>query len=584
MTGAEYVAKFLKAIGVQNVYLVQGGACAFMVDAVDREDGIGYVCFQHEQAAAMAADAIWRTNRRLGATFSTSGPGASNLITGIACGYYDSIPSLHITGQVNGKEVAQYNGAKVRQAGFQQMDIVTMVKPVCNYAEHVKDIHTLKRILKNAADAMFSGRMGPVVVDIPMDVQTEQLDDDELLLPASMSPIIETQKINDAASKITEFLKGAERPLVVFGAGAELAGVEKNLEEWLRTTDIPFVASWSALNSFSHDMQNYCGHFGVYGNRGGNYVIQNADRILVLGSRLDNRQRSGNPNTFAPQAKFLVLDIDEEELKKYPSPQYEGVILDFSFLPNVIKQVTTEPVKTEWRDYTQEMRNKFLNVDISVGAQEVGSLNPYTFLQRLNQIASDKAIFVTDAGANHAWTYQIFNRKGEQKLITSSGHYSMGYSLPAAIGARMMNMDKDVYSINGDGGIQMNLQELQTLVEYDLDVKVIVFNNHGLGMIRQFQDTYMKGNHAATGNGRGPGRPNFEKIAFAYGMNYLRIWDVNQLTPLHLMTGKTLIEVMVSDKVLIEPKLEAGRPINDQFPYVTNEDYASNNRYVEYKR
>ena len=202
----------------------------------------------------------------------------------------------------------------------------------------------------------------------------------------------------------------------------------------------------------------------------------------------------------------------------------------------------------------------------------------------MNQIASDKAIFVTDAGANHAWTYQIFNRKGEQKLITSSGHYSMGYSLPAAIGARMMNMDKDVYSINGDGGIQMNLQELQTLIEYDLDVKVIVFNNHGLGMIRQFQDTYMKGNHAATGNGRGPGRPNFEKIAFAYGMNYLRIWDVNQLTPLHLMTGKTLIEVMVSDKVLIEPKLEAGRPINDQFPYVTNEDYASNNRFVEYKR
>ena len=584
MTGAEYVAKFLKAIGVQNVYLVQGGACAFMVDAVDREDGIGYVCFQHEQAAAMAADAIWRTNRSLGATFSTSGPGASNLITGIACGYYDSIPSIHITGQVNGKEVAQYNGAKVRQAGFQQMDIVTMIKPVCNYAEHVKDIHTLKRILKNAADAMFNGRMGPVVVDIPMDVQTEELDDDELLLPASISPVIETQKINDAASKITEFLRGAERPLVVFGAGAELAGVEKNLEEWLRTTDIPFVASWSALNSFNHDMQNYCGHFGVYGNRGGNYVIQNADRILVLGSRLDNRQRSGNPNTFAPQAKFLVLDIDEEELKKYPSPQYEGVVLDFSFLPNVITQVTTEPVKPEWRDYTQEMRNKFLNVDISVGAQEVGSLNPYTFLQRLNQIASDKAIFVTDAGANHAWTYQIFNRKGEQKLTTSSGHYSMGYSLPAAIGARMMNMDKDVYSINGDGGIQMNLQELQTLIEYDLDVKVIVFNNHGLGMIRQFQDTYMKGNHAATGNGRGPGRPNFEKIAFAYGMNYLRVTDVNQLTPFHLVTGKILIEVMVSDKVLIEPKLEAGRPINDQFPYVTNEDYVNNNRYVEYKR
>ena len=584
MTGAEYVAKFLKAIGVQNVYLVQGGACAFMVDAVDREQGIGYVCFQHEQAAAMAADAIWRTNRKLGATFSTSGPGASNLITGIACGYYDSIPSIHITGQVNGKEVAQYNGAKVRQAGFQQMDIVSMVKPVCNYAEHVKDIRDLKHILKEAAQAMFNGRMGPVVVDIPMDVQTEQLDDDELLLPPGVSPVIETIKISDAATKITEFFKDAERPLVVFGAGAELAGVDKELEQWLFNTDIPFVASWSALNSFNHDMKNYCGHFGVYGNRGGNYVIQNADRILVLGSRLDNRQRSGNPNTFGPKAKFLVLDIDEEELKKYPSPQYDGVVLDFAFLPSVLQQVKVEPVKSEWREYVRDIRDEYLNKDISVGAEQVGSLNPYTFIQKLNQLATDKAIFVTDAGANHAWTYQIFKRKGEQKLITSSGHYSMGYALPAAIGARMMNEDKDVYCINGDGGIQMNIQELQTLIEYDLDVKVIVFNNRGLGMIRQFQDTYMKGNHAATGDGRGPGRPNFEKIAYAYGMNYVRIWDVDQLNSLHLVSGKILIEVIVSDKVLIEPKLEAGRPINDQFPYVTDAEYVENNRFVEYNR
>ena len=232
------------------------------------------------------------------------------MITGIACGYYDSIPSIHITGQVNGKEVAQYNGAKVRQAGFQQMDIVSMVKPVCNYAEHVKDIHTLKRILKNAVDAALSGRMGPVVIDIPMDVQTEELDDDELLLPASMQPIIETTKLVEASNKINEFFKDAERPLVVFGAGPELAQSEKFLETWLKETNVPFVASWSALNSFDHDMQNYCGNFGVYGNRGANYIIQNADKILVVGSRLDNRQRSGNPKTFGPNAKFLVIDID----------------------------------------------------------------------------------------------------------------------------------------------------------------------------------------------------------------------------------------------------------------------------------
>jgi len=584
MNGAEYVAKFLKAINVESVYLVQGGACAFMLDAVDREEGIDYVCFQHEQAAAMAADAIWRTNQKLGATFSTSGPGASNLITGIACGYYDSIPSLHITGQVNGKEVAQYNGAKVRQAGFQQMDIVTMVKPVCNYAEHVKDIQSLKQVLKDAVEAMFNGRMGPAVVDIPMDVQTEQLDDDTLLLPVIQKPVLDTQRISEVKTKILNFIAEAERPLVVFGAGVELAGVEKELEQWLRSTNIPFVASWSALNSFDHSMENYCGHFGVYGNRGGNYVIQNADRILVLGSRLDNRQRSGNPNTFGPSAKFLVVDIDEEELKKYPSPQYEGIVLDLTHLPSVLQNAEVYPVRKYWKDYVKEMRDTYLNKDISVGAKEAQSLNPYEFIQRLNSMATDKAIFVTDAGANHAMTYQIFKRNGDQKLITSSGHYSMGYSLPAAIGAKMMNPETDVYSINGDGGIQMNLQELQTLIEYNLDVKVVVFNNRGLGMIRQFQDTYMKGNHAATGDGRGPGRPNFQKIAEAYQMAYVQILNVDDLMPHHFRLGKTLIEVIVSDKVLIEPKLEAGRPINDQFPYVSDEDYAKNNRYVTYTR
>lgn len=584
MTGAEYVAKFLKAIGVYNVYLVQGGACSFMVDAVDREDGIGYVCFQHEQSAAMAADAVYRTTGRLGATFCTSGPGASNLITGIACGYYDSIPSIHITGQVNGKEVAQYNGAKVRQAGFQQMDIVTMVKPVCNYAEHVESIHTLKRILKNAVDAAFEGRMGPVVIDIPMDVQTEQLDDDELLLPKIMAPLIRNDELNVVSQKINDFLSDAKRPVVVFGAGPELAHNHVALEKWLEETKIPFVASWSALNSFNHDMTNYCGHFGVYGNRGGNYVIQNADKIVVFGSRLDNRQRSGNPKAFAPNAKLLVLDIDEEELKKYPSPQYDGIVLDFAFLESVLKQVTAPSVESDWAEYTQEMRDKFLNKDISVGADEVGSLNPYKVIQAFNALATDDAMFFTDAGANHAWFYQIFNRKGSQKILTSSGHYAMGYSLPAAIGAKMNNINTQVFSFNGDGGIQMNLQELQTLIEYDLDVKVVVFNNRGLGMIRQFQDTYMKGNHAATGDGRGPGRPNFEKIAFAYGLPYFRITKLSDIDLAKLHVGRALFEVIISDKVLIEPKLEANRPINDQFPYVSDEEYKQNNRFVEYTR
>ena len=323
MKGSQYVAQFLKAIGANNVFVVQGGACAFMLDAVASEPGMKYTCFQHEQAAAMAADALWRTNKQLGVTFCTSGPGASNLITGIACGYYDSIPSLHITGQVNYEEQKLYRNAPVRQAGFQQMDIVSMVRPVSKYAVAVTDHEQMRHELKRAVEEAYSGRMGPVVVDIPMNLQNAEMANGELLLPEPTVAVDTQVSISELAQRVTEFLAGAQRPLVIFGAGVGLAGTNTTLESWLNKNDIPFVSTWASLNYFNHDTPNYIGHFGVYGNRGGNFAIQNADRILVLGSRLDNRQRSGNPNNFAPHAKIFVVDLDPAELEKLDPQRYE---------------------------------------------------------------------------------------------------------------------------------------------------------------------------------------------------------------------------------------------------------------------
>ena len=584
MKGSVYVAKFLKAIGVKDVYLVQGGACAFMLDSVGQEEGIGYKCFQHEQAAAMAADAVWRTSKTIGATFCTSGPGASNLLTGIACGYYDSIPSIHITGQVNGKEQAQYRNAKVRQAGFQQMDIVSMAKPVCNYAVAVTDADSLKKGLKEAAEAMFAGRMGPVVVDIPLDVQTSDVGE-ELILPEYYDGKKYAFDLTSAISTLQNFLNDAKRPLVVFGAGVSLAGSEKELESWLTENSIPFVSSWSALNSFDHTNSLYCGHFGVYGNRGGNYIIQNADRIVVFGSRLDNRQRSGNTQSFAPNAKVLVCDIDKEELYKYDPDQCATLCFDLARLPEVLQSTDIHiSMDTDWMPYVRSICDKFLNKDISTSAKVHNSLNPYSVIEKMSEHFDDNAILFTDAGANHVWMFQTFKRRGTQSLITSSGHYSMGYSLPAAIGAKFLNPDTQVISFNGDGGIQMNIQELQTLIEYNLDVKVVVFNNRSLGMIKQFQDTYMGSRYEATGNGKGPGRPNFKLIAAAYDMDYCNIDDLSQLTDQIFKPGRRLIEIQIDERTIIEPKLEMGRPINDQFPYVSDEEFSTNNQFVKYKR
>ena len=593
MKGSTYVAKFLSAIGADNVYLVQGGACAFMLDEVAKLPEMKYTCFQHEQGAAMAADAVWRVNGGLGVTMCTSGPGASNLITGIACGYYDSIPSLHICGQVNGKEVAQYRGAKVRQAGFQQMDIVSIVKPVSKYAVAVTNAQELKHELKRCIEEAFTGRMGPVLIDIPMDVQTEDVGD-ELLLPDMKLlrecanqhwPVEGLDTPAQAASAINEFFKDSERPLVVFGAGPGLAGSHEILESWLVQQNIPFVASWSALSFFNHNINGYIGHFGVYGNRGGNFAIQNADKILVLGSRLDNRQRSGNPSTFAPSAKLMVLDIDAEELYKYDPAQYTSIPFDFRELDTLLTDITVNMTGTsEWQDYLQGIKSRYFNKDTSTYSKSNGTMSPYQAVEKMISLLDSDAIMATDAGANHCWVYQSFYRNHKQNLMTSSGHYAMGYSVPSMIGAALSSPGYQCVSFNGDGGVQMNIQELQTIKEYKLDVKVVVFNNHCLGMIKQFQDSYMNSRYEATNQGLGPGNPDFSKIADAYGMDYAHVESLDDITDELFKPGSRLIEIAIDQGTIIEPKLEMGRGINDQFPYLTDDEFAAENKFVTYKR
>jgi acetolactate synthase-1/2/3 large subunit len=584
MKGSEYVAKFLKAIGSTQVFQVQGGAISFMVDALAREEGMQVVCFQHEQAAAMAADAVWRTNGGLGVTMATSGPGASNLLTGIACGYYDSIPSLHITGQVNYEEQKLYRGAAVRQAGFQQMDIVSMVKPVSKYAVNVTTHDEMRRELKTAVEQAYAGRMGPVLVDIPMNLQNAEMADSELLLPDSAAWAPEDTGVDpqELGKTVQKFLGGAQRPLIVFGAGVGLANQHRILERWLQTNKVPFVATWAALNYFNHTAENYVGHFGVYGNRGGNFAVQNADRILVLGSRLDNRQRSGNPANFAPNAKILCIDIDPAELEKLDPEHYGGVRFDLRNLDKMLRGIEKPKFDREWYQYCQSLKARYFNRDTSGNSRDLGVMSPYLVVEKLQQCAEPTAVITTDAGANHCWVYQQFYRTEDQILMTSSGHYAMGYALPASIGAALVEPGRQQICSNGDGGIQMNLQELQTVKEYDLDIKVVVFNNRGLGMIRQFQDTYMAGRHAATDEG--PGRPDFKKIAEAFDFDYEMVTDLNDITVNLLRPGRRIIEIKIHPGVQIEPKLEMGRPINDQSPLVTDEEFAAGNKYYQYQR
>ena len=577
MTGAEYVAEFLARRNSTNIFLITGGACAFIVDAVGRHPKLKYHCFQHEQAAAMAADSLWRTNRIVGVTVATSGPGATNLITGIACSYFDSIPTLHITGQVNQNEKKNYRGAKVRQAGFQETKIVDIVKPITKYAVSVTSGAELKHELEKAYNIAITGRMGPVLIDIPMDVQKEEVGDEILYSPPAET-VPSQPMIFRARTQLKEFFRGSERPLVIFGAGVGLAGSEAWVERWLKKTGIPFVASWNALTYFNHDAKNYLGNIGVYGNRGANFALQSADRILVLGSRLDNRQRSGDTDGFGLSAKFLVVDIDGQELAKYPKKKYSTVKLDLRHLAMILNGVRAPAGSASWTAFVHELKKKYFGVYPSTTAEEQGTLSPYWAVQAINRAVDPDAIVVADDGANLCWVFQTFHRT-RQTLYTAGGNSPMGYSFPAAIGAAIQNPRKQVIAFTGDGSMQMNIQELQTLKHNNLNVKVVILNNFGYGIIKQFQDLYFQGRYY--GSDEGYSQPDFGKVAAAYGIDYLRVTKTSDFDASFLAKkGPGVMDVHLHPNTLIEPKLEMGRPIHDQFPYLSNADHAQGTRLI----
>lgn len=578
MTGAEYIAEFLARVGSNRVFLLTGGACAFLIDAVARHPGVEYTCFASEQSAAMAADAVWRTSRKVGVTMATSGPGATNLITGIACSYFDSIPSLHITGQVNQRESSALHGAKVRQSGFQETKIAEMVGPVTKYAVMVTSGEMLRQELAKAYAVAVSGRMGPVLVDVPMDIQQIQIEGD-VLMPELVS--VATDPVAETIAALQETLAGAKRPAVLWGAGIGLAGVEREVANWLERNGLSFGASWAGLTYVDNDHPGFLGQIGVYGNRGANFVLQNADTVIVLGSRLDNRQRSGNPANFANGATVHVVDVDREELKKYHNEGYRTSCVDFRDLPRILASLDVPAPSNEWRDYIAEMKGRYYGKETSTSAQRLNTLSPYDVIRRINEVVDKNAIVVGDTGAAVCWLFQAFKVK-EHTLFTAGGNSPMGYALPASIGVKIEAPERQVISYNGDGGFHLNVQELQTIKHQGLDIAVVVMNNASYGIIKQFQDSYLGSRYSASQDGMS--LPDFRGIAEAYGLRYARIEQIEQITPELFKGGAIVIDVILSEQTLIEPKLEMGRPINDQFPYLPEAEYAAGNRFVDYPR
>ena len=587
MLVSDYILNFLIKKNVKKVFLITGGAITFVVDAFSRNKKISYLDCGHEQASAMMADSYSRMGPNFGATMVTSGPGATNLLTGIACSWFDSIPTIHFSGQVNTNELsgAVKSTRNVRQVGFQETDIVTMAKPITKFSYRIKSEKEIPYILEKAHYLAISGRPGPVLIDIPMNFQRLKLDIKNLKKFKKPKSKNLNLKLKNQIDKTFSLLKKSKRPVVIFGGGIEISKSKDKLNKFFEKFEIPYVTTWSGLDCCYHNQKNYIGTIGVYGSRAANFTVQNSDFVLNLGSRLDTRITGGKPETFAREANIVSVDIDKNELNKQ-----RGLInklkINFSvkdFLINFNKKPKLKS-NEEWINICNKWKNKYPTV-LPEWRKQKKYVNPYYFIEILSGELDSNSIIIADDGGHLTWTLQSFKVKKGQKLFSAFGNSPMGYALPASIGASIVKKQR-IICIDGDGSIQINLQELHTIDKLKLPIKVFILNNNGYGIIKQFQGLYLNNRFEATG--KGVSNPNFKKISSAFNINYNLLKthkDLNKLKKIIFSKKAEIIEINIKSNQKIIPKLQFGKPIEDLSPLLPRKEFFKNmsNKIYDYK-
>ena len=578
---SDYVAQFLAGQGIKHAFVITGGASAHLIDSIAKTRGIAYICPQHEQAGAMAADAYARVTGGLGAAIATSGPGATNMLTGVCCSFYDSVPVLYITGQVSTFRCKGDSG--VRQLGFQETDVVDIFKPITKYAVKIVDAGEIRYELEKAVHIARSGRPGPVLIDIPDNLQRADVK------PGLLKPFMPENRKTDKVeldSKIKsclELMREAKRPVVVIGWGVYLAGAEKEALDFAARSGIPVAPTWGMRYLFPESHPQLIGSFGTHGTRYGNFAVQNADLVLSIGARLDTRAAGSPHSTFARGAKRIVVEIDACELKKF---EELGMKVDvkvhsdaktFLLRLNGKLSVKKNPALPAWQRQIAEWKARFPICRKEFYAEK--SVNPYVFIKTLSDEAAPGAVMFADTGCSLAWALQAFEFKKGQKLFSAFNNTPMGYSLPASIGASLALSGKPVICITGDGGLQMNIQELATAIKYKLPVKIFLFNNHGYGMIRQTQDQWLDSRYEASSVEKGLASPDFIGLAAVYGFKTVNITNAKGVRAGIRETlrakGPVLCNIEIGSAHGVSPQVKYGRSIEDSEPLLDREDFMS---------
>ncbi|MDJ0625427.1 MAG: thiamine pyrophosphate-binding protein [Candidatus Caenarcaniphilales bacterium] len=513
MIVAEFIANFFVEKEIKHIFGFQGGAILKILDYMISSGKIEYIQNYHEQASSFCADAYARITGKIGAAIATSGPGATNLINGIVNAQFDSVPCIFITGQDYTQNIKKPKG--VRLNGFQDLDIVQMVKPVTKYAATIYDPKKIKYELQKAYHLAISGRPGSVLLDIPIDIQFAEIQENELEVFDKFS------EFQNELSKIDEFFKllqSSSRPTILIGGGIRTAKATKELKEFAELSQIPVVTTLNGIDC----LEGAFSFSGLHGNTFANLALYNSDLILVLGSRLGQRQVGKKREKYAKNAKFIHVDIDRIELNRAVKEDLSIVADVKVFLSEVNKIIKKEkvfiPDFSSWFQQISDWKEKHSgNTHLNKK-----SLDPVVFLKKLFPSFEENAIFVSDVGHNQMWVAQAVQIKGEQRLLNSTGFGSMGYALPASIGAKFAKPNSQVVCFTGDGGLQMNMQELLLISQKRLDIKCIVFNNNTLGMMREVQERYFN-SHFFGSNSKDFICVDLLKLAATYDLGYLKI-------------------------------------------------------------
>ncbi|MBU1427038.1 MAG: thiamine pyrophosphate-binding protein [Gammaproteobacteria bacterium] len=558
MKVARYVAQVLSDNGIDTVFGHIGGFNADMIDAMTESGKQKFVLNYHEQASAFAANAFAMVRENLGVATSSGAPSSCNLVAGIANSFFDSVPCLFLVGSVHTKAVRK--SPEIRQNAFEEIDMVSLVAGISKYAVKVTDPKDIRYCLEKALYVAREGRKGPAVLDIPYDVARSDVNVEEL---KAFSP---PQEENFDPIDVHEFVKtleNAKRPLLLLGGGCRSATSRQALGELLDKVAIPAVASLCGLDVLPHDHPCFAGFIGHYGNRYANFALANCDALIVLGSRLDERQIAGNKDRFAPDAKIIRVDIDRVEHVR----SIAAHVSIYSSVENFLKTVLEGNYQglhfPKWHDAIAGWKKRYPSHDI-----KLDEVNAHNFLNAISGYLPENLVVCVDVGQNQMFTAQSLRLRQGNRLLNSAGYGSMGYSLPAAIGAAYAQPDATIISINGDGGLQMNIQELQVIKRDKLPIKIIVLNNNCLGMIRRLQERLFDDRTVATVQGYESA--DYSAIAPAYGLQYVKIDSADQyclMKDLLNSPASVLVEVILPQKIMNNP--EPGAEIDLQTPLLS---------------